>query len=329
MPPDDDKKPAETTPPTITERLLGHAISLAQESEAAALFVYVDALAGKSWTPPEDLTCRIFLVSKEEPEQEDGEEPSAAKKAENEDERITLLHIPNVAMTRFGQVKIGVLLALTRNLLTSGDRLVCVSGGSETPGLDTLLVVEVGREFDMFIAPEDQDGIAPLVMPEVLTRVIDIAAELGSEGREGRAVGAIFVVGDTEAVLNLTRPLVLNPFRGYDEHERNLLDPKLEETIKEYSFIDGAFIIRGDGVIESAGAYLKTSGVVDEELPRGLGARHQAAAAITSVTDSIAVTVSQSTGTVTIFRGGRIVTEIEKPRRIRGGKKKRGRDLDD
>jgi hypothetical protein len=37
----------------------------------------------------------------------------------------------------------------------------------------------------------------------------------------------------------------------------------------------------------------------------------------------VAVTVSESTGTVTIFRGGRTVTDIEKPRqgsgRRRGG----------
>ncbi|MCA9244705.1 MAG: diadenylate cyclase, partial [Phycisphaerales bacterium] len=50
--------------------------------------------------------------------------------------------------------------------------------------------------------------------------------------------------------------------------------------------------------------------------PRGLGARHQAAAAITSVTEAIAITISHSTGSVTVFRNGRIVTEIEKPRRL-------------
>ena len=52
------------------------------------------------------------------------------------------------------------------------------------------------------------------------------------------------------------------------------------------------------------------------ELPRGLGARHHSAAGITSVADCIAVTVSESTGTVTVFRGGQIVTEIERRRSI-------------
>ena len=66
--------------------------------------------------------------------------------------------------------------------------------------------------------------------------------------------------------------------------------------------------------METCGAYLRTASQEEFELPRGLGARHHAAAAITAVTDSIAVTVSASTGSITIFRRGRIITEIQKPR---------------
>ena len=109
---------------------------------------------------------------------------------------------------------------------------------------------------------------------------------------------------------------IFNPFKGYPEENRNILDHSLQETIKELSVIDGAFIIRGDGVIESCGTYLKTASQQEFELPQGLGTRHHSAAAITSVTESIAVTISESTGTVSIFRKGVIITEIEKPRSI-------------
>jgi len=107
---------------------------------------------------------------------------------------------------------------------------------------------------------------------------------------------------------------VLNPFKGYTPSERNILDYSLEETIKELATLDGAFIVRGDGVMETCGAYIRIASQEEFELPRGLGARHHAAAAITAVTDSIAVTVSESTGTVTIFHRGRILTEIQTPR---------------
>ena len=55
-----------------------------------------------------------------------------------------------------------------------------------------------------------------------------------------------------------------------------------------------------------------THSALSYSLPQGLGARHHAAAGITAVTEAIAITVSESTGTVTIFRHGLIVTEIEK-----------------
>jgi DNA integrity scanning protein DisA with diadenylate cyclase activity len=152
------------------------------------------------------------------------------------------------------------------------------------------------------------------VRPDVLERVLNIAAELGYEGREGKMVGGLFVVGDSQNVLALSRQLILNPFKGYSEEARNILAPELKETVKELSSIDGAFIIRGDGVIEAAGTYLTASTRDIHDLPAGLGARHQAAAGITAVTNAVAIAVSQSTGHVTVFRRGHIIADLEKPR---------------
>lgn len=289
----------------VTESLLTHAVQVARECGASAMLVYLDALPDGGWDAPDDLAAEVFFVTKSEPPDEP--DPADGRR---------VIRVPKVTLTRLGQIKIAVLLALSREWLSPGDRVVCLSGAPEPGTLDTLVVLDVGRDLELIGPPENEASVAPHVLPEVLARAIDIATELGAEGREGKPVGAIFVIGDTDAVMPLTRQLVLNPFQGYTHAERNVLDPRLEETVKEFSSIDGAFIIRGDGAIEAAGTYLKTSAVADEELPRGLGARHQAAAAITCVSECVAITVSQSTGTVTIFRGGRIVTEIEKPRRI-------------
>jgi DNA integrity scanning protein DisA with diadenylate cyclase activity len=226
------------------------------------------------------------------------------------------LRVPNVPFTRLGQVKIALFLALSRGFVKRGDKIVFLSGAASSGNLDTIIVTEVGREYEIFATTGG--GETPShILPQVIERIVDIAAEIGKEGREGKHIGALFVVGDTDRVMPLTRQLILNPFQGYAEDQRSVLDHTLEETIKELAGLDGAFIIRGDGVIESCGTYLKTASQDQFELPRGLGARHHAAAAITAVTDSIAVTVSASTGTVTIFRGGSIITEIEKPRSLR------------
>jgi len=291
----------------ITKTLLEHVGGIAESCGAAAIFVYVDALNENLLPLPDSLRPKTYYVTK-----------TLAEDKSQQERDTRFLRVPGVPLTRIGQVKIALFLALSRGLIKRGDKIVFLSGISGSGNLDTIIITEVGREYEMFATSDSENGqkTPSHILPEVLDRVVDIASELGSEGREGKPVGALFVIGDTEKVMPLTRQLILNPFQGYPDEERNILDCSLEETVKELASIDGAFIIRGDGVIGSCGTYLKTASQDDFELPRGLGARHHAAAAITAVTDSISITVSESTGTVTIFRGGRIITEIEKPRSI-------------
>jgi len=67
-------------------------------------------------------------------------------------------------------------------------------------------------------------------------------------------------------------------------------------------------------VILSAGRYI-SSDVKGLTLPKGLGARHVAAASITKNTRAIAIAVSESTGTVRAFRRGNIVMHITPSKR--------------
>ena len=71
-----------------------------------------------------------------------------------------------------------------------------------------------------------------------------------------------------------------------------MLDPALEETLKEYAALDGAFIVRGDGVVLTAGSHLMPSPAAPTHLPGGLGTRHGAAAGISATTGAVAVCVS-------------------------------------
>lgn len=47
---------------------------------------------------------------------------------------------------------------------------------------------------------------------DTLEQVVTLAVELAREGREGRKVGTIFVVGDTETTRDLSRPMILDPW---------------------------------------------------------------------------------------------------------------------
>jgi diadenylate cyclase len=62
----------------------------------------------------------------------------------------------------------------------------------------------------------------------------------------------------------------------------------------------------------TAGTHLNAA-VGGKDFPEGLGGRHIAAAGITNVTGAIALVVSESTGTVRVFKNGKIFVGIEKP----------------
>jgi DNA integrity scanning protein DisA with diadenylate cyclase activity len=147
------------------------------------------------------------------------------------------------------------------------------------------------------------------VADEVFETVFNICLEIAKEGREGKKVGTAFVIGDTENVLSKSRQLILNPFAGHRIEDRMITNHDIRENVKELAQLDGAFVIRGDGLIEAAARYITidTSAV---GIAKGLGTRHSSIAGITLVTKAIGIVVSQSGGKISIFRDGRMLQEI-------------------
>jgi diadenylate cyclase len=289
----------------LTRSMVRHAHAIARESSARAVLLSADVIQEEQDLAGliEDVGFRVILVTRRE----------GVRVPEGWGEYCQVVRMPDVAMTRVGQIKVATLVAAAQGLIVQGDRIVCVTGLDRSGTIDTVIVLDLGHEIEMF-GGSTAEPLPSDVAPAVFQRLLTLASELGLEGREGRPVGTLFVVGDHDAVLAQSRQLVMNPFRGDPEDERNVLDPRLEETIKEFSAIDGAFIVRGDGVLLSAARYLVPVAKLDEPLPQGLGTRHEAAAAVTVATDAMALCVSQSTGTVSIFRRGRLVADIQKPR---------------
>ena len=87
---------------------------------------------------------------------------------------------------------------------------------------------------------------------DTLRLVINLATEIGREGREGKPVGTILVVGDVRRVQSMSTQLNFNPFKGYSKEERDLKDRKVRESVKEFAQLDGAILIDPDGVAVSA-----------------------------------------------------------------------------
>ena len=142
----------------------------------------------------------------------------------------------------------------------------------------------------------------------VLEQTVALAVEIAREGREGRKIGTLFVVGDTEEVLKRSRPLILDPLYGHADEHKQIDDPNVRETLKELAQLDGAFLVSDEGVVHSAARYLDA--VSDDlNLPLGLGSRHVAAASVSSRTAAVAVAVSESS-MVRVFDNGELVSEI-------------------
>ncbi|MDR3012663.1 MAG: diadenylate cyclase [Chitinispirillales bacterium] len=301
-----DKKPrkraqgaaASAVPPIITA-----AKNLARDFKARALVVFADAVKDNDFLDQLGERHKLIIVTNNKMRFD------LAK-----DKRVLgLVQAPPIPISRTGQLKIGILLALSRGLINKDDKVVCVSGGASGANFDTVVCIDIALEYDFYFL-SSHNLLPPDIKPEVFERVIGLAGEIAVEGREGKAVGTIFVLGDTNSVNANIRQLIINPFRGYSEAERNILDPGLVETIKEFAAIDGAFIITGDGVILSAGSYLRPhTSEASDLLPSGFGARHAAAAGISSCTQALAITISESTGMVNVFKNGSIMLSLSKP----------------
>ncbi|MFA6287519.1 MAG: PTS sugar transporter subunit IIA [Opitutaceae bacterium] len=292
-------KPVQAQQNRINRLMIREADRVAKGAACGAIMVFGDTFVGGiepgAWFPK----SKTILVTR-----------NMVDIDEDDKDAPEVIQVRSYSTRRLAQLRSAMFVALTRGMISFSDRVCCVGGIAGSNQFDTVVIVDVEREFQTLLTGHT-DLVPGDVKPEVLERVIAIATELAVEGREGKPVGCLFVVGDAAKVEKLIKPLVLNPFYGYKEEDRNILSPFMDETVKEFSSIDGAFVIRGDGVVSSAGSLIQAADS-DHVLPSGLGSRHAAAAAISVASECISIVVSSSTGQVTLFRRGVMLPLTEK-----------------
>lgn len=202
-----------------------------------------------------------------------------------------------------------LLEAAANELIRPNGEVVAVYSGFQQGRLDSISHLQLDERMRR-LTTRDLQTLESSVPLKTLKAVIDLAVQIGREGREGNPVGTLFVVGDTRRVLEHANDSGVDPFRGYNRKHRNLLDAKVQEDAKEVAQLDGAFIVNGEGLIERSRQMLEVSHE-DLTMSKGLGARHWAAAAISRKTKAVAIVVSQSTGTVRLYQNGHLVMRIE------------------
>ncbi|HVZ87833.1 MAG TPA: diadenylate cyclase [Polyangia bacterium] len=220
---------------------------------------------------------------------------------------VRVLPLPEYDLDRPEKLKIAIVSGIARGIYKEGEVVVGLLARKPAAYPDSILVVTVG--------PEQEDGSFGFLHTEgmaagLLDTLIELAVSVGVEGWEGRPVGALFVVGDSNTVMEKSRQLTLNPFQGYSEDEKNIMNPDVRHALHAFAVLDGAFVVREDGCILAAGRYLNFDDEKELELPLGLGARHMAGAGISRDSEAIAIVVSQTSGSVRVFRRGKVALEL-------------------
>jgi len=143
---------------------------------------------------------------------------------------------------------------------------------------------------------------------ETIAETLELSIEIAREGREGRKIGTLFVIGDVKNVIKESQTLIMDPLFGHPEKVKHISLPNMRETVKELALLDGGFLVSDDGVFLSATRYFNAD-IKGLEIHQGLGSRHVAAASITKKTRAFAIVVSESS-VVRLFTRGRLVAEI-------------------
>lgn len=280
------------------EKILVAAARLAADVSAAAVVLLAEKALDFAMLKREAKDFRLIVAS-------DQKEVVEAAKLDD----VDVVEIQNEPQTRHFQVSQVLLEAIADELLQTGDVVVVVYSAYEKEICDTITVVRLAEQLSK-LTSRDLQRLETKVPLETLRIVVDLACDIGREGREGKPVGTLFVVGNHRKVMEMSTEQVHDPFRGYPKSERSIRNPRVRESIKELAQIDGAFVISSDGLAIAAGRHLRAS-AEGLTLSKGLGSRHWAAAEISKATGAIAIAVSESTGTVRVFQDGVIVLRIE------------------
>jgi DNA integrity scanning protein DisA with diadenylate cyclase activity len=211
---------------------------------------------------------------------------------------------------KYTQARYAIAMALHAGKVSAGQLVVCAIGHDLCQGEGDLVVVTDIESDAGDLRLSELVKLTDGIRPDTLQTTLSVACKIGRVTRSGKPLGALLVLGDSKNVLERSRQLILNPFEGHEEASRTVMNPDIHEMLVELAKLDGAFVLRGDGFIRTAGAFLAAP-TTDVSVPRGLGARHLTAAAVTAHTHATAVVVSATDGDVRVFSRGELVLQVD------------------
>ena len=89
-----------------------------------------------------------------------------------------------------------LLKSISEDILSPGGCVVAVYGAFDITTVDSVSFIQLDHHLGRLTA-RDLRSLKTRVPLDTLKRVVDLAVAIGREGREGKPVGTMFVVGDT------------------------------------------------------------------------------------------------------------------------------------
>jgi DNA integrity scanning protein DisA with diadenylate cyclase activity len=288
----DSQKKKQPSELTETRLLVRYGFELARELNIKKVLVMAELLSDRRLVDKYREDQSIIWVTSD---------PSTVGKSLGAGDRC--VEIPYGQVGRMDLVSLAVILSVLKGFASEDESIVCLVDVLGSKRIDNLLIVNPKRDFDWF-RNQKETAKGDLPVSQEFIRLIDIALRFSTEGREGKNIGTVFLLGDVDELNSIGKPLILNPLKGHPKKSRNIHDNEFVETMREFAALDGAFIIDRNGVVEGAAVYLDAPVTKEVKIPKGLGSRHLAAAAATARTTSIAIVISESSGSVTVFSKG-------------------------
>ncbi len=188
-----------------------------------------------------------------------------------------------------------VLQGLGEGRFKSNDRILAILGEP----MNGVIVIEANNLASNRLAILAQEHDIDI---GILANLMQLARHIGSRGREGHAVGALFAIGSVPKLRRYSTALVLNPFKGHSDSKKSVSDSNNHETLAEFAWLDGAILFNGKGIASDAGRYVQVpSGISSKP---GEGGRHLAARSISHLADAVSICVSSS-GVITLYSKGK------------------------
>ncbi len=295
-------KPSKVANETVeTHLLVKHGFELARESRIRRVLVIAELITDRRLVEKHRRTESLIWVAHDR--------DSLGSLVQENDHCVEM---PRSPTGRMDQVTLALVIAILNGALKESETVLCLVGVAGSRRLDNLLIANPKRDFAWF-AKHSISRRKGLPDSQVFVRLIEIALKFSAEGREGKPVGTVFLLGDSDELERLARPLILNPCAGHPQKHRSIHDDDFVETMRELSALDGAFLINQQGVVEGAGMYLDAPVSKKVKVRKGLGSRHLAAAAATARSKSLAIVISESSGTVTVYSSGTEVMSLNRP----------------